>query len=355
MSISKKSVAMKILREASDRDGLRVRIDAEDDLYYLNQLVDPGTLVGSYTYRKLEAREDSIRADSQPRVRIYLRIEVEETEFHPFTDSLRIKGIIIDGPPEISGHHTINVDIGSELDIQRMEWSKRELALLEEAVERSRTAPVVAVSLDDETASIYRIRDYGLERVADVRVGAGGKMFKSEDRWAAYYTEIIDVLRPVVMGTTDILVTGPSFFKEELSKKVREELHVPASRIQILQASSGGLTGLKESISKGSGLNEALSKMRFFQESELVEELMARIGKGKGAAYGQEEVKKALMMGAAETLLIADSLFRTDAGRIMMDLAESTGCRVQMVSTAHEMGEMLSKLGEAAALLRFEI
>ena len=67
---------MRFIERDDDRGVYRVRIDSLDDLWYLHQAISPGNLVGSHTFRKLEAKDDLVRADSQPRVFLRLRAEI---------------------------------------------------------------------------------------------------------------------------------------------------------------------------------------------------------------------------------------------------------------------------------------
>ncbi len=347
-----------IMRLMDRDDGkciFKVRVDSLDDLWYLDRVVLPGTRVGGFTFRKLEAKDDQVRPDSQPRIRVYLRIEVESTEFHPFTDSLRIKGRVIDGPQDISGHHTFNVDPGTVLDLELDDEHPDLVSVLEEAQESSERARAIAVSLDDETAAVFRLRDYGIENIGTVRTGAGGKRYQSGSKWDTYYTEICDLLMPYLTEDNHLLVVGPGFFKEVLSKMLREERSIDPERIHVVPASSGGLSGIKEALSGSAGLSGMIEELRFARESELLNALMSRIGKGQGAAYGEKEVRAALEMGAVETLLVTDERFKEGTGRELITLAHKMGSGSMVVSSVHDQGSMFQKMGGIGAILRFEI
>ncbi|MFO8051246.1 MAG: mRNA surveillance protein pelota [Thermoplasmatota archaeon] len=346
---------MRILKDPLPDGSLRIRIETLDDLWYLHQLLDEGTIVGSHTFRKPESRDDMIRSDSQPRIRIYLKISMEESDFQPFTDALRIKGEIIEGPPDISGHHTINANIGSVLDIKKEKMTETDSKVLEEACKASGYTGVLAVSMDDETAEVYRFRDYGVERIAEIKAGQGGKMFGNDDKWPDYDERISEVLEREIGEDTLLLISGPGFFKEELAKYLREKGVIPSERTHLLNSSSGGLSGLKESLASDKGMVSAVSDIRFVRENQVMDELMVRIGRGSGATYGLREVKRALEMGAVETLLLTDTLFKDPEGKELMESTAKVSSSSMVISTSHEMGEMLEKLGGAGALLRFDI
>ncbi|MEA3557785.1 MAG: mRNA surveillance protein pelota [Candidatus Thermoplasmatota archaeon] len=346
---------MRVMKDQTSDGSIKLRVENMDDLWYLHQLLDRSSQVGAYTFRKLESRDDVIRSDSQPRVRVYLRISVEDTEFQPFTDALRIKGTILEGPPDISGHHTINANIGTVMDLWKDPMTEIDKQVLDEACNTSGYLGVLAISMDDETAEVYRVRDYGVERIAEVKVGQGGKMYGSGDRWLGYYDEIMKVIDHHLGDGAQLIVSGPGFFKDKLAKLLKETGRVESERIHLLQSSSGGISGLKESFFTGQKMASAVSDLRFVRENNLMGELMARIGKGSGATYGMEEVRSALKIGAVETLLITEDLFREGPGKELMRSAGTMGSSSMVISTAHEMGQMLDKLGGAGALLRFEV
>jgi len=119
------------------------------------------------------------------------------------------------------------------------------------------------------------------------------------------------------------------------------------------------LSGIQESLRSGI-LSNVLENVRVTEEMKAVEELLARLGKGKcDVTYGLSEVEKAVTYGAVEKLLVADSSLRetTDENRrvleeIMKNVEAARGT-IMVISTEHEAGTKLLSLGGIAALLRF--
>ena len=60
-------------------------------------------------------------------------------------------------------------------------------------------------------------------------------------------------------------------------------------------------------------------------------------------------------MGAVETLLITDEVFRDGPGRELMSAASQIGSKVMVISSVHDQGSMFQKMGGIGALLRFEL
>jgi protein pelota len=97
-------------------------------------------------------------------------------------------------------------------------------------------------------------------------------------------------------------------------------------------------------------------------ETESIEEVMKRLGKGEGTVtYGLEPVENAANMGAIEKLIIADTLLREaeEGQRLkleeLMRGVEKRQANITVISTEHEAGAKLLSLGGIAALLRYPI
>ena len=63
---------MRFLDRDDGRCIFRIRVDSIDDLWYLDQVIQIGTKVGAHTFRKLEAKEDQVRAYDQQSTAVLL-------------------------------------------------------------------------------------------------------------------------------------------------------------------------------------------------------------------------------------------------------------------------------------------
>jgi protein pelota len=86
-----------------------------------------------------------------------------------------------------------------------------------------------------------------------------------------------------------------------------------------------------------------------------MDEVLLRIATEGAVAYGVAEVRKAVDYGAAETVLIADTLLRDEEAMRVVREAEHVNASVVVMSTEFEPGERLAALGGAAALLRYKL
>lgn len=189
-----------------------------------------------------------------------------------------------------------------------------------------------------------------------------------------------------------ILIGGPSPTKEEFYQG--EYLHYELQK-KVLGLFDVGYTdesGLYELVEKA---KDVLQEVDIVREKELMQRFLKEVARDGFAAYGEEEVRRFIELGAVETLLLSEDLRyervryrcpkcgkevemtvregvertpfceqdnvnmeeveRRDVVLELSDYAESKGAKVEFLSTESEEGEMLYKaFGGIAAILRFK-
>ncbi|HEV2426876.1 MAG TPA: hypothetical protein VGS61_01515 [Acidimicrobiales bacterium] len=89
------------------------------------------------------------------------------------------------------------------------------------------------------------------------------------------------------------------------------------------------------------------------EEAELVEGLITELS-GHRASVGRAETAEAVEAGAAETLLLLDTLLTDPAIAPTLEAARAGRARVFIVREEGEPGRRLAGLGGIAARLRYE-
>ena len=226
-------------------------------------------------------------------------------------------------------------------------------------------SPLTIISIDDEEYCIAILRQYGIETKIGERTKLPGK-FEAEKRVKAkklFFRDALKSLREVwAHFNSQIVVIGPGFIKEDFVDYVEKEAKdVAKSVVAVKGVNSAGLSGIQESLRSGI-LYSVLRHVRVADEMKIMEEFLARLGKGKqDVTYGLGEVEKASNYGAVKKLLVADSALRetSDEKRIELEKiiknVEETGGDIMVFSTEHEAGTKLLSLGGVAALLRFPL
>ena len=126
---------MRILSHDFRRGSAKVEVQSLDDLWHLSQIIDNGDRVRAGTVRKLKlGREGERKTEAVKRI-VTITIEVEDAEFHKYSNVLRISGKVVEGTEEVPNgvYHTIAVEEGTKLKIMKAQWftqRKRFLFLL---------------------------------------------------------------------------------------------------------------------------------------------------------------------------------------------------------------------------------
>ena len=87
-----------------------------------------------------------------------------------------------------------------------------------------------------------------------------------------------------------------------------------------------------------------------------VDKLLCEIGKNSSKiAYGVNETKNAINLGAVSLLLILDSKVASENMGEAMDMVENMKGEVMVISSEHDGGKQLESLGGIAAILRYAL
>ena len=213
-----------------------------------------------------------------------------------------------------------------------------------------------------------------------------------------WYKKVADLMteaflsRPEIQG---ILIGGPGYTKEYYA--TQDYMHHELKKKLLPTFLDTGYTdeyGLRELVEKA---REVLAKVDLMREKSLIQHLMEEIRKEDGglASYGEAQVRRAVELGALETLLISEGLRKVrmklgctngdwkgektladeaDVGKCPVDggdltinektdvveelsaAAEATGAIVELISRDSEEGELLLKaFGGIAAILRYRV
>lgn len=333
---------MKILAKDMKRGIITVQIQSREDCWHLYNVVERGDFLSASTYRTRKESTDRIRSRKEEKERVFLKIQVEDKEFQRFTDRLRIRGKIVEGCEEMGAHHTFNIEPGMKITLEK-EWKEHHLKRLKEALKSHPKIAVVA--MDDEMATIAKIHEYGVEEVATIHSHRPGKMYAQSYDEREYFGTLLAKLREMNLP---LVVVGPGFEKERFAASAGKEL----GQVVVDTVSHPGMAGVYEALRRGV-VEKIMKENRVARETRLVERLMEYIAKDMPVAYGREEVERAVTFGAAESLLILNSMLNDE--ELLLKQAENMGVKLEIINDWHEAGEKLASLGGIAAFLRYPL
>lgn len=344
---------------------VKVVPDSQDDLWHLYNVIYKGDEVYAYTSRAIKSDTESSRPKSGERVSAFMGVTVESVGWDKFLGKLRVHGLICHAPDIIptSAHHTISITLNQPLTIVKKEWPKHLLDRLERASETEK--PMLIISIDDEGFTIAETKQYGVEIKIEERLRLPGKheADKRVEATKAYFRKALNSLNQLwTANHNPIVIVGVGFVKNDFASYLQEEAQEIAHSVTDLKSvNNGGTAGIYEALRSGI-LLKAAHKLRVAEETEVMEEVMKRLGKGENTImYGLESVENSIRLGAVEKLILADTTLR-DADEdqrlkleeLMREVEKRNG-NVTVISTEHEAGSKLLSLGGIAALLRFPV
>lgn len=341
---------MRILRIDKKTGAASVVPETLDDLWHLERIVEPGDFAEGKTFRSVKLGE---KEEKKP---VFIRIEIEKAEFAKYANRLRLTGKIVHGSPEEfvqrGKYHTLEAEKDGKITLIKKEWKAHHMKRLREAEKEAKRPKVRIIVMDDEKALTALVMGYGVEFGHEIYNEARKREEKFEEKKQKYYSEI---MKEMEMHEERYVIAGPGFEKDNFRKYLERKNPQLLKRIVFENVSYAERNGVNELLKRGI-VSRLIGEARIEKEAELISKIMMHISKEDGlAAYGFEEVGKAVGLGAADVVLVLDELLRKNKEvEEIAELAEKSATMVVFSSEA-DPGQELKGLGGIAALLRFRI
>jgi len=326
---------------------IRLLPESIDDLWHLQHLVAPGDLVFATTLRSVESATDKIRPEKVEKRPVRLGIRVEHAEFSVHAVRLRISGVIEHGV-DAGAHHTFNVDTGHEISVIRA-WKQVDFERIDRAVKASVYGVIHILTIEEGEAELYRLRQYGPESVITITMGSG-KGAETDTR-QAFFEQVLSSLANI---TGPVIIAGPGFVKDDFARYLKGKDSALGGRAVVVETRRIGRGAVQDVVGLGA-IDKLVGDLQLSREVKLMEEVLMRISKDGAVAYGMREVADAVDYGAAEQVLITDTLLRDAAVMRLIEKAEGVRSSITVLSGSFEPGERLDALGGIAALLRYKM
>ena len=349
---------MQITRKNLRQGEVTVKINSPEDLWFLSQVINVDDSVKGRTERKLKIGREGERKQAVTRKTVFLEVKAEKIEFHKYSDNLRVGGIILQGPDDVSrgSHHTFNVGPGTVITIKKPEWMDYQLEKLKEATQKLKTK-ILVVMMDREDALFAMLKHQGFEVLSSLRGDVAKKGVETHSK-KSFYTEIIEKLKEYDkrLGPQNIVIASPSFWKEYLMKEMPDNLK---EKIVLSTCSDVKETAINEVLQRPE-LFKVLESDRAAKELGMIEALLKAISKDE-ACYGLAECREKINIGAVKELLVSyDFLHKAREKNNhkevegLMKLAEKIKAKVHLLST-NEAEKKLVGLGGIAGILRWKM
>tara|TARA_Y100000739_G_scaffold190842_1_gene170712 strand:- start:373 stop:1425 length:1053 start_codon:yes stop_codon:yes gene_type:complete len=341
-------------------DGVKLRVEDEDDLWVLAQLCRPSSLVGMLSHRRdstTGTKEDG-RAKSAERKPMWIVLDVQETAFQSFTDNLRVHGVITEAKIDIGSHHTHVISPGDDVEITREGGlPKADLNLLKETLAAGSRAKAGLIVVESDEILIFEVTARGIRDVSQFSMRGGGKRADDSTGVRRGFSEgVAKEVRMVFPDEMPLVICGPGLAREGFEKDMRAL--GAKNTITNAPTSIGGRAAANEVLAEGAA-DSVLGEHTLVKEVRAIEEAMTRMSTGGAVAFGSVPISEAASHGAIDTLVIDASLLRSGDGKsdwesIVGQVESSRGTVIQ-ASVDHDAGQQLVGMGGAIALLRWKL
>ncbi|NWF97149.1 MAG: mRNA surveillance protein pelota [Candidatus Thorarchaeota archaeon] len=360
---------MKVMKRDLKEGSITLQVDTLDDLWHLYNIVSSGDRVVSRTVRRVRVGDEDSRKQESVRRPMTLVLLVDDVSFHTFSNRVRIKGTILEGPSDlvsIGSHHTFNVEPGSVLTVRKDHWPEYLLKRITEAEKERASAVTLLVTIEDGSAELFLVADFGLREAVSVRTDISrkrGDQKAFDSTMEEFFSDVVSAVRSQLeqhqIGL--LVIAGPGFVKEHFAEYLRKASIKSLPTLIVEGTNSIGIPGAKELLFRGI-ISKTVAELKIETETQLIEELITHVAKNDGlGAYGDAEVEQAVQYGAVAHLLVTDLRLRECSAeqrrwidRLIHDVEKTRGT-FHVVSTEHPAGDQLHNLGGIAAVLRFKV
>lgn len=345
---------MKIIDKDLKKGWVRVKIEDVDDLWVLKNIVKAGDIVVAKTLRDVK-----MDGEGKRRLPMTLAIKVEKLYFQPFASRLRIHGVIVEGPEEYGlrgSHHTLNVDVGSEVTLLKESFSESLLKRLESSLSKRRFKALL-VAADFDEVSLAILYDQGVRFLNDLTLPG----IRSDDE--SIVEDIVakiaeEVVRYVESEKIDFVMVGsPTVLREAVVKELKTRI---GSKLKIFadSVSVGGRAGIHELLRRDS-IKNLLQEFVIVEGEEILEKFLKLLmSDPERVAYGLRDVEYAALNNAIDTLLVSEDLLTSDEHEHVekiLSIVEEKGGNVKIIPIESPLAIKLKGFGGIIALLRFAL
>jgi len=341
---------MKILKSSFNKGFVKIKVDINDDIWYLQNVIETGDMVESRTLRSLflDREGKRFKIGKKP---MFLKVEVEKIELQKYANKLRLTGKIKEGPEEaqLGSYHTIEVEIGTVLTIYKKEWKTHQIDRLKKA--QSRVPEILIIVVDANQATYGLLKRSGVEIVSEIR---NPHSRQEEEKLSEFYKKVASEINKF-SDVKKIILAGPGFAKEHVQKIIQEKYPDIKDKLIVDSVSSATESGINEILKKGT-LKKVIKESEIVKESEIIQEFFTHLHKDDGlGVYGLGQIKEANNVGAVQTLLVSEEKMREDEIQRIAREVESKKGQVEIISRTHDLGEQFNRMGGLGAILRFRI
>jgi len=356
---------LKIFDSDKKKGEVTLKTENLNDLWTLYNVISKDDHITARTNRRVIIKEGTQGTRKQMR----LTLKVENVAFHEFSNRLRIKGTIIEGPDDLVSfgtYHTFNIEPGQKIKIVKDQWLKNELSRLKKSSKFESNFVMIIIAIETGLATISLITNFSHKHISTIKKNIPGKRYEQSHRNKAYKEFFSDVKRVLEENLKNIevnliLICGPGNTRD-LFIKYLKDTGAPSylSKIKNIHASSGTESAILESL-KSKELTELKEKVKIIQETERIQELFKLLSTDDELIrIGLEEISISAEKGSIKELFLADTLIRGTSKDFKLKIenvindVEYAGGEIHILNSEQPTGRQIIDLGSIIAILRYK-
>ncbi|CCX08802.1 eRF1 domain 1-domain-containing protein [Pyronema domesticum] len=361
-----------------DGDGyVTLRPEIPEDMWHSYNIIRPLDKLRTDALRRVTIGDEATGSTSSKRVHTILTLIIEKIDFDPSSSQLHLSGRTCEENAYVTlgQYHTLDLELHRNFTLYKSSWDSVALEELRKACTPGEGAEIAAITLHEGLATICAVGEHitvlkqRIEMAIPKKRGANTEahdkgMQKFYAAITAAFLRLFDIEKLKV-----VLFGSPGY----LAQRLREYIFMNATKMgdkTMLKAkgkficehtSSGHKFALNEMLASPT-VKARLQDTRFAKETAAVERFMEMITTDELRAwYGKGPVERAVEKGAVATLLVNDSIYRSNdpAERKKWveakEEVEKYGGEVLVLSSIHESGVRLAQIGGIAAMLSFPL
>ncbi|OLL24518.1 Protein pelota [Neolecta irregularis DAH-3] len=375
---------MKLISQTIERDSsgaVTLQAHEPDDMWTVYNIIRRGDRLRCSTARKITT-ESATGSSTSHRVRLTLTIAVESIDFDAQAGELHLGGTVVteNKHVKLGAYHTLDLEKDKSFTMFKQEWDSVALDRIKEACDPSANAEVGAVVMQEGIPSVVICLIRGLANIClitehmtilrqkiEISIPKKRRGTATDHQKARIHQTMLrhfnlEELKVVLIASPGFV--GEGFINHVMYQAARLDDKVvmrSKSKLVLVHCSSGHVHSLNE-VLKSPQVISQLSNTKFARESLAMDKFYRMLNDNEAQAwYGPKHVAAAVEKGAVGTLLISDSLFRSNnVGERkkyvkMVENVRSGGGEALIFSSMHESGTQLDQLTGIAAILTFPL
>lgn len=324
---------MKIVKLDQKRGIVKAIIRSYDDLILLSYIIEKGDRLTAYSRRKINV------GNSQEIKLVKIGIAIEDLELTETT--LNISGKIFTSSDEnvpLHKYHTIDLRPKNGFVLNKERLLSFQSHMLLKSQERS---PRILICVYEEGYAIfYKITNYSLKRLFEIKEAVSGKRFKSDGRGKFFNRLVTEITNEYSrLKWSLVIVAGKAMDNEELKKTTLKDLDIKYETVSYAD------TGLKELVEKDK-ISSLVKNTKIALQRNLVKNYINEISKANNLyVYGIEKIKLALKeMTPEEALVTRDFVLLHKA---IIESLDKEGVNIVFFDEKDESLDLLDGFGGA--------